>query len=120
MTDHSTRRDWDHYMHGRPPLTDYLLDRHLGRTGAAASASRDPAAHLQVAVLRDFLRVLQCALDDENIDPDTTRRVIERVIYGGVPQPAVVEQLLTERQLRVEQLSLGPVAKHFMEGGGGR
>lgn len=115
MTDH-TRRDWDHYMHARPSLTDHLLDRHLGRTGADASATRDPAANLQVAILRDFLRVLHCALDDEDLDPDTTRRVIERVIYGGVPQPAAVEQLLAERKLRVEQLELGPVARYFMQG----
>lgn len=85
---------WEHRVFGRDPTTDDLLDRHLGRTGARKASNEDAAANVQVSMLRDLLRVLHAALDDEHVDPDIGRRVIERVIYGGVPQPSEVEQRL--------------------------
>lgn len=104
----STEDAWERYERdrfGRSPTTDDLLDRYLNRTGARRSAQQDPAATLQVALLRDFLRVLHAALDDEHIDPTISRRVVERVIYGGTPSPAEVEQRIAERTRMVEYLA---------------
>lgn len=99
------RDRWERHAFGREPTTDDLLNRHLGRTGARQTANEDAAAHLQVAILRDFLRVLHSALDDEHIDPEVSRRVIERVIYGGVPQPAEVKQRLATRKAFVDYMA---------------
>ena len=65
-------------------------------------------AKLHVAILRDFLGVLRAALDDEHVDPDIARRIVERVIYGGVPSYAEVEQRIRERKAMVEQLAREP------------
>lgn len=107
-------RGWRSF--GREPTTDDLLDRHLHRTGADRAAHQDPAAHLQVAILRDFLRVLHSALDDEHIDPEVSRRVLERVVYGAAPQPAATEQMIAERRTWAERLACGPVVKWPQEG----
>lgn len=96
---------WDRHEHllfGRSPTPGDLLERHLARTGAAKAAREDPAAQLQVALLRDFLDVLRAALDDEHVDPDVARRVVERVIYGSVPSPAEVELRQTQQAQIVE------------------
>lgn len=96
----------EHHLFGRTPMADDLLNRHLSRTGTRKAVETDPAAHLQVALLRQFLDVLRAALDDEHVDPDASRRVVERVIYGSVPSPAEVEYRtgLTSRlaQMRVQ------------------
>jgi hypothetical protein len=102
------------------PSPDELLNRHLDRTGARDAARQDPMAALQVAILRDFLHVLRAALADEHVDPDTAHRVIERVIYGCVPQPAVVKQMLAERRRHVEDLARTPTRWTLAEGSGGR
>jgi len=81
----------DYYL-GRDPSTDDLLFRHLRRTRGDQAVREDPMAKLQVTILRGFLDVLRAALDDENVESDTTRRVIERVIYGGVPSYVEVEE----------------------------
>jgi hypothetical protein len=96
----------DYHQFGRDRSTDDLLDRHLRRVGARDATSQDPAAHFQVAMLRDFLRLLRAALDDEHIEPGAAQRVIERVIYGGVPQPAVTEQMIAQRTRFAEALSV--------------
>jgi hypothetical protein len=92
------RDRWDRQAFGRQPSADQLLNRHLNRIGAQRAVDGDAASHLQVSMLRHFLRVMHSALDDEHIDPDVTRRVIERVIYGGSPQPTEVELRLKTQQ----------------------
>jgi hypothetical protein len=87
---------WDVRSFGGTPNARQLLERHLVRTGGDAAIIRDPTSQFQVALLRDFLRVLNSALDDELVDPAVTRRVLERVIYGSVPQPALVDQRIEE------------------------
>jgi hypothetical protein len=95
---------WEHRAFGGAPTTDDLLDRHLRRTGAREAALQDPAAHLQVAMLRDFLRMLQAALDDEHVESDVVRRIVERVMYGAVPHPAEVERRLAIQQRWIDDL----------------
>lgn len=113
MTDHDAWRAHEHRTFGREPTTDDLLDRHLGRTGTRRATDLDPASYFQVHLLRHFLRVLHSALDDEHVDPEVSRRVIERVIYGGVPQPAAVEQMLRDRKAHMEALSLQPLRNRW-------
>lgn len=89
------REEWNQF--GREPRPGDLLDRHLSRAGA--KKHEDPMAQLQIAILRNHLDLLRSALDDEHVDPDTARRVVERVIYGATPNPVEVEQrnLMTAR-----------------------
>ncbi len=108
-------RDWRSF--GRPPTTDDLLNRHLHRTGADRAAATDPAAQLQVAMLRDFLGLLRAALDDEHTDPETARRIIERVMYGAAPQPAATEQMNAERVAWAESLATQPPPTIRVENG---
>ena len=82
--------EYDWRLFGHSPTADDLLNRHLARTCGNAAVVTDAAAQHQVAVLRDVLAVVRAALDDEQVPADVARRVIERVIYGAVPQLAQV------------------------------
>lgn len=96
--------DWDSRIYGRTRSASDLLTHHMYRTGADEAAKHDPAATLQIHLLRDFVNMLAAALDDEHVDPDIARNVIERVIYGGVPNPGEVYQRLRERRQLVEAI----------------
>lgn len=96
---------------GYPPYgwrrTSELLDRHLARTGGREAASLDPMAQLQLAVLRDVLAIVHSACDDEGLDPDTTRRIVDRVIYGGMPSLAQAEYAQRAWKSATEVLARG-------------
>ena len=64
------------------------LQRHLETTGAGRAALTDAFANVQVAVLRDLLRLVEAACHDEGVDQRTMMAIVDRVIYGGVPSPA--------------------------------
>lgn len=83
--------------HRGPARPSEMLDRHARRVGV--KPEQDVAAQFQMSLLRNFIDLLHSALDDEHMDPDVTRRIIERVIYGGMPNSAEVEYRvgLTER-----------------------
>jgi hypothetical protein len=100
------RSDLSDLARGREPTAGDLLDRHLRRTGADRSADREPMSHVQVTMLGYFLTVLEAALADEHVEPSAARRVIERVIYGAVPQPPVVEARLAEQAEWVRRMSV--------------
>ena len=99
--------------------TDDILKRHLRRTGADTTNLRDPYGQAQTSMLRLFLSVLQAALDDEHVEPRTAQRVIERVVYGAVPQPPASERLieltgkLTEAVARQAVVMRFPVANLY-------
>jgi hypothetical protein len=90
------------------PRPGELLDRHLNRVGARQAVHQDPASALQLNMLRMLLDVLHSACDDEDLDPRVTRRILDKVIYGGVPQRPVVEQMLAERSRFAEHLAGRP------------
>lgn len=92
-------------LFGREPTPSDLLHRHLDRVGARKAVHQDPAAALQLNVLRMLLDVVHSACDDEHLDPQVTRRILDKVIYGGVPQRPVVEQLLAERARFTEYMA---------------
>ncbi len=95
----------DHCLNEPEPRPRDLLDRHLNRVGAREAVHRDPAAMLQLNVLRMLLDVVHSACDDEHLDPEVTRRILDKVIYGGVPQRPAVEQLLQERARFTEYMA---------------
>lgn len=82
--DHRDRDDYERY--GGTPTGRQPLDTHARRIGV--KPHRDAAAQFQAELLGNFLDVLQAALADERVDPETSRRVLERVIYGACPNPA--------------------------------
>lgn len=84
-TDDRDRRDFGH-----PPRARDLLNRHLHRIGTPRP--EDGMAQLQIALLRHHLDLTHSALDDEGIDPEVTRRVLERIIYGAAPNPAETQE----------------------------
>jgi hypothetical protein len=80
--------------------THERLRAHARRTGADRAAATDPTAHLQYEMLRHLLTMAESALDDEHVDPDTARRVLDRLIYGCTPNPIEV----AERKRLVKRL----------------
>lgn len=66
------------------------LTRHLRRVGISPHVV-DAAANLQISILRDLINIAHSALDDEEIPPEVTRRVLDRIIYGGSPLLADIE-----------------------------
>lgn len=60
-------------------LTEHLQRRH------GTTTPRDGSEQYQVAVLREFLRVAELAMRDEDLEVDITRRVLDRITYGCVP-----------------------------------
>lgn len=109
VTDDPWDRD-EYRLFGRAPTADDLLDRHLARTGGVKAVREDPMAKLQVTILREFLGVLEAALADEHIDPGVARRVVERVIYGGVPSYVEVEERLRQMKAFADQLRIRPTS----------
>lgn len=95
----------EHRLFGREPTADDLLDRHLSRTGAREAVRTDPFASVTVNILRDFLRLLRAALDDEHIEPDIARRVVERVMLGGVPSPSDVAYRAEQQRAFTDYMS---------------
>jgi hypothetical protein len=88
------------HLHGRRRV-DELIRRHLRRSGTEHADLTDPLTHLTTGVLRDILRLVDAALDDEQIDPAIARRILERIIYGAVPLPSHVEE-----RKRLERLAI--------------
>lgn len=80
-----------HYPPGRHPVDD-LIRNHLRRSGAEYAEFTDPLTNVTTNLLRDLLRLVDAALEDEDIDPAVSRRVLERVIYGAVPLPSHVQE----------------------------
>jgi hypothetical protein len=80
-----SRDRWD-----RPCRVDDMLNRHLFRTGVVDPYREDAYKYAVVGVTRDLLRVVEAVCEDEDLDPDVTRRILQRVIYGAVPLPSEV------------------------------
>lgn len=93
--------------------TDHLLSRHLHRIGADETNLRDPHGYAQTSMLRLFLNVLQSALDDEHLDPEVAQRIVERLIYGAVPQPPAAEQMEALYGRLTEQAARADIRRQF-------
>lgn len=79
-----------YYPAGRHRV-DELIAEHLHRSGADRAEATDALTSLTVGLLRDMLRLVDAAMEDEEIDPATARRILERAIFGAVPLPGHVQ-----------------------------
>lgn len=105
-------RDWDNLYRDQHPRTrrsQDMLNRHLDRTGSGAASRNDPTAQLQVNMLRQFLELVDAALEDEHVPRDTAIRVIDRLIYGAVPSPVEA----AERQRLMQKIADLPLPPLF-------
>lgn len=57
------------------------------RLGLGDAANCDPLANAQIKLLEMFVSQLEQALQDEGVDPEVARKVVSRVIQGGLPHP---------------------------------
>lgn len=108
--DESLRRDYERLLRfGYDPQVDDLLDRHLARIGVDKTARTDASSSYRISVLRSLLAVVEAALADEHVDPVTARRVIERVIYGGSPNPTDAQERIEMNARMTELVKAMPV-----------
>lgn len=63
------------------------LRRHAYWVGAERAAKKDPTAAYLLDALQHFLSVAQAAMEDEDVPPQTAVRILDRLIYGCVPNP---------------------------------
>ncbi len=77
------------------------LAEHAFAVGAQEAALTDPNAQFQLELLRQFITVTEAALADEGAGPVVAERVLDRVIYGCLPQPAVY----AERQRLIRKVT---------------
>lgn len=78
------------------------LGRHAVRLGDNLTKDKDSVEHFQIFLLRNFLDLLRSAMDDEEVDPEVARRVINLVMYGGYPMPGqrgIIERWVRESPL---------------------
>lgn len=87
------------------PRSESLLNDHLRRTGVHTLARQDAQAHADITRVRYLVNLVEAALSDEDIPWETARRVLERVIYGGIPHPADVEERIQLIDKRIEEAS---------------
>lgn len=74
--------------------------RKLGLNDATAN---DPLASYCTSVLRMLCSQLEDALQEEDVDPEVARRIIHRVVWGGMPHAVdatVRMDMLAERITR--------------------
>jgi hypothetical protein len=74
--------------------------------GAQEAANTDPYTALTTDLLANFLHHFEIALEGEHLDPAVEERIIERVVYGALPNPEEVR-----RRLGVEQRLIDTTAK---------
>jgi hypothetical protein len=89
------------------PRSDSLLNDHLRRTGLQTLARQDAQAYADITRVRYLVNLVEAALSDEDIPWDIARRVLERVIYGGTPNPADIEQRMQLMDERIKEASHG-------------
>jgi hypothetical protein len=89
-----------------PGYARWRLRQHMRAVRADNAALVDAASSMQTYLLDMFLDVLETALVDTGVDPNYWTDVIDRVVYGCVPQwPAAQEHA---RLLRTMADRLGP------------
>lgn len=67
------------------------LERHLSRIGARQAVDTDPVTSVTCRLVRDVLRIVECALADAGIDEETAVGVFDRIVYGAAPMPSHVD-----------------------------
>lgn len=72
------------------------------RLGLGDAANCDPLANAQIKLLELFTSHLEQALEDEGVEPDVARKVVSRVIQGGLPHPLDAQVRMAEMARRVE------------------
>jgi len=81
-----------------------MLEKYLRQIGI--SGTKDPAQHFQLTLLRQMTSHLEAVLEEEGISPEQRHRILQAVIYGGVPTVAeaeVRENLSGELRRRISE-----------------
>lgn len=84
------------------------LSRYMQRTGADKAAHTDPAAALQLNLLRFMISVAESAMADEGVPSGVARRVVEKLIYGCAPQPHEAQYRQTLVQVKLDEKKEAP------------
>lgn len=119
MTDSEYNEYRDDYAW--PPSAQARLNRHAAQVGADKAALTDTFASAQMHVLRYMLAVAEAAMRDEAIHPVTARRVLDRLIYGCVPNPADAADRQARMTMKVNDAKglLFPPPVSYRHGTGG-
>jgi hypothetical protein len=81
-------------------VADAMFDSYMRRTGQRGPV--DGVHQFQLSFLRDTLRRLEAAMQDEQIPEDTATRVLRALLYGA---PGVAEaELRVQQQEAIVQL----------------
>ena len=89
---------------------------HVDRLGLGKARHTDAPTHYQIALIENFLEILQAAMDDEGVHPETARRIIEKFMWGTTPNRAeIVLRQELEAEL-LEKLKTGPLPPMFGPG----
>lgn len=92
-------------LRGVPMRADKLVDSYLRRTSLAREAAvQDGQFSMQIKWLRDVLHMLDIAMEDEGVPPETRERVLRVALYGSLENP--MDALDRERATaaRIEQM----------------
>lgn len=88
-----------------------LIQDYYRRKGQPHRSSRDGFYQYEVDQLTDLLCRLEVILDDEGVDGDTRRRVIQAMLYGS-PSEAEAEYRVAQEQEMIKLLSERPLSMH--------
>jgi hypothetical protein len=86
-------------QHGSRPSD--RLSRHIQRM--APTEAIDPIAQVRINILRDLVDLTAAAMDDEGVPQVAADRIIDRVIYGGIPHRTDAEHRMEQAMTQLEQ-----------------
>lgn len=83
--------------------SDRLLQQRLRDLDPQRLDTTDPLFQASLEMLRSLLRIMAAACEAEDVDDGTATKILDRVIFGGLPSPAYYA-LLSERNQLQERL----------------